>query len=116
MIWRRERRVDSAVRRHLLSSVVFVGLRGNEVGATAPPHAQIVGWGFFLEPQNRFFSQIRPSAGGVGADGTAAVRMDSLSICVGIANRVLVKPGQKLRKERLLPAARRTNSAGGASI
>ena len=47
------------------ASLVLHPLRERlQVGATAPPHAQIVGWGFFLEPQNRFFRQIRPSAGG----------------------------------------------------
>src|SRR5256886_15010783 len=53
---------------------------------------------------------------GATPDGTAAVRVDCLSMCVQIANRMFAKPQQRFRKERLFPAARRTNSAGGASI
>ena len=38
---------------------------------------------------------------GATPDGTAAVRVDCLSMCVQIANRMFAKPQQKFRKERL---------------
>src|SRR5204863_1104978 len=100
------------------------GRRVGEVGATAPSRVATRGGASFWSRINRLSvtsvlprGELRrttlPQSCGLFI---AAVPVDCLSIRVQIANSVVAKPQQKLRKERLLPAARSRKSARAASM